>query len=250
MSPIGRRLARPTNWGRGHRVHQEAPAVMKNRKNDRIPHIYKHIKTLNRKGGGKIVKRFKSVTPKKANSILPWWLEHTKIKQNLVHENSSCINQSDIVSLWKRKTAIWVGREKPTMAIFCPKRILPMRGLAWRAGNHHLHATRFKRQSPVGHKDVKRTEKGPKKVPKWRWVYMQFSKETPKQVKKPQNAHSNWFFQFVRFLGKINIFCPPTQKWPQKQSKIRKNIRKDMENQRQRGKMSQGKRHCAVCPCS
>ena len=165
MSPDRTALAQPDNWGKRQRVHQVTLAVSKNRKNERIPHIYKHKKTVRPKRGGKGVKRFKRVPPKNAKAILPWWLAQEKFKQNLNHKNSRRIGPSDILSLWKRQIASWVGRETPTMAILYPKRDLPKRGLAGRAGNRHLHAPRFWRSSKFGRKDVKKDRKWARKGP-------------------------------------------------------------------------------------
>ena len=69
MSPIGRRKTQPTNWGKGQRVHQEALAVSKNRKNDRIPHIYKRQKLgrPKRGGGAKVLNGLKVYQPQTPN---------------------------------------------------------------------------------------------------------------------------------------------------------------------------------------
>ena len=86
------------------------------------------------------------------------------------------------------------------MAIKCPRGLLPQVGLPDEHGNHHTHATRFGREPRFGRKKTsKRTEKGP---------YMgvaytcSLAKKRNKSSKKPQDGHSNQFFQVVLLLAK------------------------------------------------
>ena len=176
---------------------------------------------------------------------------------DLPSNTSSKNSPTKTAGLYAHATFCPYGREKPQVSP--DEKTLPWR-ICVKTSSSGRGIGRTSWKSPPTHTTIleitnfyyKKTPKWPKKVPKrslkGKCVSMQFGDNTTIKVKKPQNAHSTYFVQFVsKWAKKKQKKLPPLKNTRKKAFKIGKNVNKDMEIRWQRGKTSIRKKGSPFC---